>query len=454
MTKLRLGLGVRAQWLFIAVLSLGCGSATIHTDGGAGGTSQAGAGGGAGAKGTAGQGGAAAGAGGGSAGTTAAAGTTGAAGAGGAAGGKAGGGGSASAGAGGGAAGSAGHGAAGATGTAGAGGAGGAVACATPCAATAYCASGTCKSRFTEYTIGTGSDPSYITSGADGNLWFTTGNVNGAVVGGKLGRVTPTGTPTLFPILTTNPNNLSVISVGIISGPDDNIWFGAVGSDGKGYISTATASGSVTNYQFSMSDPRLGRMAVGPDGNIWMAVMDLNPEAGSNKIEVCSTSGSISEKTLPSYSCPYGIVTGPDGNMWFTETASPYEIARLTLTGTLTEFSTSTWGQNITVGADSNLWFTEPYSGTSSIGRYTTGGTLVEFPAPTASSSPWDLTKGPDGNVWFTELGANNIGSITPGGKITEYATPATPYGITAGPDGNIWFTEPSAGKVVRFLVP
>jgi virginiamycin B lyase len=78
---------------------------------------------------------------------------------------------------------------------------------------------------------------------------------------------------------------------------------------------------------------------------------------------------------------------------------------------------------------------------------------VVEFPA-TASSSPWDLTKGPDGNVWFTELAGNRIGSITPGGTITEYATPASPYGITAGPDGNIWFTEPSAGKVVRFLVP
>ena len=35
------------------------------------------------------------------------------------------------------------------------------------------------------------------------------------------------------------------------AGPDDNVWFDAISADGKAYISTATASGVVTNYQFS-----------------------------------------------------------------------------------------------------------------------------------------------------------------------------------------------------------
>jgi hypothetical protein len=81
-----------------------------------------------------------------------------------------------------------------------------------------YCAAGTCKSRFTEYAIGAGSNPAYITSGQDGNLWFTTGGDSGSPVGGSIGRLTVWGTPTLFPILgaATNPNNFTVISVGIV----------------------------------------------------------------------------------------------------------------------------------------------------------------------------------------------------------------------------------------------
>ena len=124
----------------------------------------------------------------------------------------------------------------------------------------------------------------------------------------------------------------------------------------------------------------------------------------------------------------------------------------MTLSGSLTEFPPSAPARNIALGADGNLWFTEP--GDSALGRSTNGGTIVEFPVPTSSSGPWDLTQGPDGNIWFTERTGNNIGFVTPGGKITEYATPASPYGITKGPDGNVWFTEPGAGKIVRFLVP
>jgi streptogramin lyase len=258
----------------------------------------------------------------------------------------------------------------------------------------------------------------------------------------------------LFPILTTNPNNLTVVSVGITRGSDDNVWFDAVSSDGKGYIGTATTSGAVTNYQFSMTAPTLGRVAVGPDGNIWTAIVALSPSGGSNKIEICTTRGSISEQTLPDYSGPYGIVTGSDGNVWVTETSAPADVGRLTPTGSLTEFPPSFTAENITLGVDGNLWFAEPGTGANNIGRCTPAGTIVEFSVPTSSSEPWDVTQGPDGNIWFTEIAGNNIGSITPSGKITEYATPASPYGITQGPDGNVWFTEPAAGKIVRFLVP
>jgi hypothetical protein len=80
---------------------------------------------------------------------------------------------------------------------------------------------------------------------------------------------------------------------------------------------------------------------------------------------------------------------------------------------------------------------------------------FTEFPVPTPTSYPAGITAGPDGNLWFTEGGGNQIGQITPDGRVTEFPVPTPssfPYGIMAGPDGNLWFTEFGANQVGRFV--
>ena len=328
---------------------------------------------------------------------------------------------------------------------------GAAVVCVPVCASTSYCSSGTCKLRSTEFTIGSGTAPGYIATGPDGNLWFTTGSDGSGTVGGAIGRMTTTGTPTLFPIFTAAQNtlNLTVSSVGIAAGPDGKLWFDAVSSDGKAYISSMSTTGVSSNNIFSTNFPRLGRVAIGPDSNVWVAIMAASPSSGSNTLEVSTTSGSISERTLPMFSGPYGIVAGADGNIWFADTQY-HQVGRFKVSdGTVSEFAISGIPQNLTVGADGNIWFTEP---SGSIGRCAVSGTIIEFAAP---NGPWDVATGPGWKrVVYRTKGANMIARVTPSGQITEYSTPASPYGVTAGPDGNIWFTEPSAGKVARFIVP
>jgi streptogramin lyase len=49
---------------------------------------------------------------------------------------------------------------------------------------------------------------------------------------------------------------------------------------------------------------------------------------------------------------------------------------------------------------------------------------ITEFPLPTATAAPWDITAGADGNVWFTERIAAQVGRITPEGVITEFPLP------------------------------
>src|SRR5229473_2524235 len=139
-------------------------------------------------------------------------------------------------------------------------------------------------------------------------------------------------------------------------------------------------------------------------------------------------SGKIQEFPIPTAtSDTFGITAGPDGNLWFTESASN-SIGRITTDGsTITSFvlpgppAFASDPEGITAGPDGNLWFTEALG--NKIGQITTAGVITEF-ALSANSAPDGITAGPDGNLWFTEFGTNNIGRITTAGVITEFPVP------------------------------
>jgi streptogramin lyase len=83
-------------------------------------------------------------------------------------------------------------------------------------------------------------------------------------------------------------------------------------------------------------------------------------------------------------------------------------------------------------------------------------GTITLFQVPLHEVV--GLAAGPDGNLWFLESLTNQIGRLTPSGRITEYAlppsvrlAPATTC-ITAGPDGSVWFAldGPYLGRIAK----
>jgi hypothetical protein len=94
----------------------------------------------------------------------------------------------------------------------------------------------------------------------------------------------------------------------------------------------------------------------------------------------------------------------------------------------------------------------------------TSGALLHKFtvPNPNSGPTPLGIAEGLGGTMWFTENTANQVASITAGGKITLYALPTAadgPESIVYGPDGNLWFTDdtgvasidPSTGKVTLY---
>lgn len=277
--------------------------------------------------------------------------------------------------------------------------------------------------------------PTAITSGPEGDLWFTiAGNVN------KIAKITTSGAITEYAL----PANSW--PAGITAGPEGDLWFT---DEETSKIGKITTSGTVTEYSLpSVSEPK--GITKGPDGNLWFT------EADTSKIGKITTSGTITEYSLPTNCEPSGIVTGPDGNLWFTDYNSG-KIGKITTSGSVTEYALS--GENnrpnsIAVGPDNNLWIadsainiTEP----DKIVKITTAGAVTEYGMP-PGSEPQGITAGPDGNLWFGEWGMRKVGRITTSGTVTEYEVGGRPYALAVGSDDNMWFANysryPSVGKI------
>ena len=103
----------------------------------------------------------------------------------------------------------------------------------------------------TEFPVPTAdSGPEGITAGPDGNLWFTES-------WNKIGRITPNGAVTEFP-LPRAPH-------GITAGPDGNLWFTEHIANQIGRI---TPSGAVTEFPVPRADSGPYGITAGPDGNL------------------------------------------------------------------------------------------------------------------------------------------------------------------------------------------
>lgn len=207
-----------------------------------------------------------------------------------------------------------------------------------------------------------------------------------------------------------------------------------------------------SEYPTQTSGAQPGGIVTGPDSNIWFT------ETAVNKIGKLNQQAVVSEYTIPSAGAsPLSIATGPDGNVWFTESALP-QIAKIaTATGVVTEYNLGNtlarpWG--ITTGPDGSLWVTDP--GSNGIWSVTTAGVPTFYPLTTANADPTSIATGNNGAVWFLEAGANQVGTIavsSPAGTHpTEYPVSAgAGLGvIISGTDNALWFTEQTTDKIGR----
>jgi streptogramin lyase len=266
-----------------------------------------------------------------------------------------------------------------------------------------------------------------------------------------------------YPLVASGPGPAA-----IAAGPDGNVWFAVPGAASA--IGRITTGGSVTLFSQGLSS-QPNAITGGPDGNVWFTELPGgtgNTFKHTGAVGWITPSGAINETNegLVTNLQPTGIVSGPDSNLWVTESGGAGAfLVRLSPTGAYQDFTAATLlgaqASQPTAGPDGNVWFVlagGPYGNTGAIGRITPAGTITVFSAGlTPNGQLAGLSNGPNGDLWFTQSDDTNggIGSITPTGAITELPTSTfthtKPLGIAAAADGNLYVSESAgAGAVVQ----
>jgi virginiamycin B lyase len=175
-----------------------------------------------------------------------------------------------------------------------------------------------------------------------------------------IGRITPTGAIQEFPL-----PGLTAAYDSITTGPDGNLWFTEYQTS---QIGRMTPAGAIQEFPLPTANAQATSIIAGPDGNVWFT------EVEANKIGRISPTGAIREFSLPPNALAsdtgyvgipgsFDITSGPDGNLWFTEQGTG-RIGRITPSGSIREYSRPTLLScpapggldSITSGPDGNIW--------------------------------------------------------------------------------------------------
>ena len=283
-----------------------------------------------------------------------------------------------------------------------------------------------------------------ITAGADGNMWYARLFPNFGEYQSQIGRVTTKGV--YQPAFTADQG----FAQDMVLGPDGNVWFseaGFSGDPGGQSVGRITPQGKVTLFPMPCGSSNCSgtNLTVGPDGNIWFPTMDSTGANGIGRIDI--KTGTM--KFFPtSGGEPFGLTTGPDGNLWFTTFTG---IGRMTPSGVSTSFTvpsvpSCSGGQgNIVTGPDHLLWVVVFCGNSTLLVALNVAGAQPSLDAQFSFGSPiGDITSGPDA-VYFSLYGSGPviIGRATTAG-VLFYSTGTAGFvqKLAMGPDGNIWFTD------------
>lgn len=217
------------------------------------------------------------------------------------------------------------------------------------------------------------------------------------------------------------------------------------GPTNRAFGDTATGGG-VAESSFSTTWINPSGVVTGPDGALWFAYESDSRVGGVGRL-VPGTSPTL--YTNPRIINPSNLISGGDGALWFIN--GDGAIGRISVQGDFTFLSCPSQvggPYGLTWGPDGNLW--SIYGLGDDVVRITPQGACSFFPIPPSAgegSALSAIVAGPDGALWFV-TGASDIGRITTQGAMSFITSPsiASATAITAAGDGALWFTNAQGG--------
>jgi hypothetical protein len=296
-------------------------------------------------------------------------------------------------------------------------------------------------------------EPAGMVVGPDKRFWMTTNNADSSG-DGFVAAITTAGSATVFPTPGESPSS-SHLAVG----PDGNLWVPL-----SSHIARITTTGTVSQYPYGQSGSGYANgVTVGPDGDVWFTegftgyVGKIQP--GSN----APTEYKIPDST--SGQCHLGqIVNGGDGNLYTVGgnciLADVYSLVAVTATGQSTAVALpetpSPYG--IMLGPDGNVWIPVYFDGSIMVYNLKKK-TLTTIPPPSpVTCSAGVLATGPDANVW--EVGIAKGFSVYLRKTLTVTPTTVTLSGVgqtatlQASETGNPALTATSSKTSVATVAP
>lgn len=316
------------------------------------------------------------------------------------------------------------------------------------------------------------SAPRYITTGPEGNIWWTDASSAKGIYhmspgGERFTRIsTSLGAPLKLAVAPggwiswtldhgsgfRNPEggggeSSFTMEYGgaVVLTPANEIRWGTTQADGSGHFEKASIRARESNHigggstpEFfspSLGNARVTGLAATPDGHLWAGLYETDRVRVLNAASLAL----IASAELPPESGPTGIAIGPEGDAWVAmykaSAVDRFHLEGLVVTRTRFNLPPGSEPEDIVLGADGAFWIVE--EGTNKIGRMDTAGNLTnEYTIPTRLSGALGITAGHEGALWFTEYEAGQIGRLVP--------DPLPPPSLGAPPSSD---TPPSSGS-------
>jgi virginiamycin B lyase len=171
--------------------------------------------------------------------------------------------------------------------------------------------------------------------------------------------------------------------------------------------------------------------------------------------------GEVETVPLGEGSSPHGVIVGPDGAAWVTDTGLNAIVRVDAETRELSVWPLAGANANLNTPVFDNagiLWFTGQNGIVGRLDPATPPGTVLEPVAAPRGQGPYGITATPSGDVYFASLAGSYLGRVVPGaaGSFTlEAIDPPTPQQGTrrvwTDSAGILWTSEWNAGQVGRY---